>query len=173
LIAFAGAGACRPRLRNAANLRDSPFMQEGTTGRPIRTQGRRSPLYERTTRDIRVAVLPAYIEDQSEPDENRFLWSYTITIENKGQETVQLVSRYWHISDSAGRVQEVRGPGVVGAQPVLEPGQTFEYTSGCPLPTASGAMVGRYQMRAASGEAFEIDIPMFLLESPHEHRQIH
>jgi ApaG protein len=148
-------------------------MQEGTTGRPHRLRERREPLYERTTRNIRVAVLPAYLEDQSEPEENRYLWSYTITIENKGAEKVQLLSRYWHISDAGGRVQEVRGPGVVGAQPILEPGESFEYTSGCPLPTASGAMVGRYQMRAASGEDFEIDIPMFLLESPHERRQIH
>ena len=160
-------------LRIPANPRDSRAMQEGTTGRPQRAPQRRDFLYERTTRDIRVAVHPAFLDDQSEPEENRYLWSYTITIENKGAEAVQLLSRYWHISDSAGRVQEVRGPGVVGAQPVLEPGQMFEYTSGCPLPTASGAMVGRYQMRSASGEAFEIDIPMFLLESPHERRQIH
>jgi ApaG protein len=148
-------------------------MQEGTTGRQQRKPERGEFPYERTTREIRVAVKPAFLEDQSEPDENRYLWSYTITIENKGPETVQLISRYWHISDAAGRVQEVRGPGVVGAQPVLEPGQSFEYSSGCPLPTASGAMVGRYQMKAASGEAFDIDIPMFLLESPHERRQIH
>jgi ApaG protein len=148
-------------------------MQEGTTGRPFRTPERGEFLYERTTRSIRVAVKPAFLEDQSEPDESRYLWSYTIMIENKGAEPVQLISRYWHISDAAGRVQEVRGPGVVGAQPVIEPGQSFEYSSGCPLPTSSGAMVGRYQMQAASGEAFEIDIPMFLLESPHERRQIH
>jgi ApaG protein len=148
-------------------------MQEGTTGRQQRKAERGEFLYERITRDIRVAVKPAFLEDQSEPDENRYLWSYTITIENKGPETVQLISRYWHISDAAGRVQEVRGPGVVGAQPVLEPGQSFEYSSGCPLPTASGAMVGHYQMKAASGESFDIDIPMFLLESPHERRQIH
>lgn len=120
-----------------------------------------------------MVVKPAYLDDQSEPDLGRYLWSYTITIENRGTEAVQLLSRYWHITDAQGRVQEVNGPGVVGAQPVLEPGQAFEYTSGCPLGTASGAMVGRYQMRAASGESFEADIPMFLLESPHERRQIH
>ncbi len=101
------------------------------------------------------------------------MWSYTVTIENKSPETVQLMSRYWHITDAVGHIQEVRGPGVVGAQPVLEPGQVFEYTSGCPLPTASGAMAGKYQMKAASGEAFEAEIPAFLLESPHERRQIH
>lgn len=130
-------------------------------------------MYERVTRGIRVAVTPAYLDDQSDPDEGHYLWSYKVTIENRGPESVQLVSRYWHITDAQGRVQEVKGVGVVGAQPVLEPGQKFEYTSGCPLPTASGFMRGRYQMRASSGEAFEAEIPAFVLESPHEHRQIH
>lgn len=139
--------------------------------------GQEGPLarlvYESVTRGVRVRVRPAFLDDQSDPDTGRYFWSYTVTIENRGCETVQLLSRYWHITDAIGRVQEVRGPGVVGAQPVLEPGQVFEYTSGCPLPTASGAMSGRYQMRAASGEAFEAEIPAFLLESPHERRQIH
>ena len=130
-------------------------------------------MYERVTRHIRVAVKPAFLDDQSDPGERRYLWSYTITIENKGAETVQLLSRYWHITDAEGHIQEVRGPGVVGAQPVLAPGQKFEYTSGCPLPTASGAMQGRYLMRAATGEDFEAEIPGFVLESPHEHRRIH
>jgi ApaG protein len=129
--------------------------------------------YESVTRGVRVRVKPAFLDDQSDPDTGRYLWSYTVTIENRGSETVQLMSRYWHITDAIGRIQEVSGPGVVGAQPVIEPGQVFEYTSGCPLPTASGAMTGRYQMRAASGEAFEAEIPPFLLESPHERRQIH
>jgi ApaG protein len=129
--------------------------------------------YERVTRGIRVSVRPAFLDDQSDPEASRYLWSYTVTIENKSPETVQLMSRYWHITDAVGHIQEVRGPGVVGAQPVLEPGQVFEYTSGCPLPTASGAMAGKYQMKAASGEAFEAEIPAFLLESPHERRQIH
>jgi ApaG protein len=132
-----------------------------------------SPLYEKMTRGIRVVVKPSYLLDESEPDEGNFLWAYTVTIENHGDETVQLISRYWHITDAAGRVQEVRGPGVVGAQPVLEPGQAFEYTSGCPLPTPSGIMSGRYQMQSASGEAFEAEIPAFLLETPGERRQIH
>jgi ApaG protein len=130
-------------------------------------------MFERTTRNIRVAVKPAYLDDQSDPDDGQFLWSYTVTIENKGSETVQLMSRYWHITDGDGRVQEVRGPGVVGAQPVLAPGQVFQYTSGCPLPTACGFMTGRYQMRSASGEAFEAEIPAFILESPYERRQLH
>lgn len=130
-------------------------------------------MYERTTRGIRVQVQPAFIEDQSDPDDDKYLWSYTVTIENRGAETVQLKSRYWHITDALGRVKEVRGAGVVGAEPVLAPGQTFQYTSGCPLNTASGHMVGKYLMRTANGEDFEADIPAFLLESPHEQRQIH
>jgi ApaG protein len=130
-------------------------------------------MYERTTRNIRVAVKAAYLDDLSDPDDSQYLWSYTVTIENNGQEPVQLLSRYWHITDGDGRVQELRGPGVVGSQPVIEPGNRFEYTSGCPLPTASGFMMGRYQMKAASGEAFEAEIPAFILESPYEQRMLH
>jgi ApaG protein len=130
-------------------------------------------MYEKMTRGVKVAVKPAFLDDQSDPDEGQYLWSYTVTIENNGAEPVQLLSRYWHITDGFGRVQEARGPGVVGAQPVIAPGQAFQYTSGCPLPTSSGHMVGRYQMKTASGEAFEAEIPAFLLESPHERRQIH
>src|SRR5262249_54833622 len=122
-------------------------------------------MYERMTRGIRVQVKPSFLADQSDPGERHYLWSYTVVIENKGTDTVQLLSRYWHITDGEGRSKEVRGPGVVGAQPVLAPGQSFEYTSGCPLPTASGYMVGKYQMRAqTTGEAFEAEIPPFLLE---------
>src|ERR1700759_1557248 len=133
----------------------------------------RMPVYEQTTRGIRVRVLPAFLPDQSSPEEGQYLWSYTVIIENGGADTLQLIALYWQITDEAGRQQEVRGPGVVGAQPVLDPGQSFEYTSGCPLPTASGAMNGRYLMRAATGEDFEAEIPGFVLESPHEHRQVH
>jgi ApaG protein len=129
--------------------------------------------YERETRCIRVAVKPAYLDDQSDPEDDRYVWSYTVTIENKGAEPVQLMSRVWNITDGAGRSHEVRGPGVVGAQPVIAPGESFEYTSGCPLETASGYMVGRYKMVSASGEAFEAEIPAFLLESPYERRRIH
>ena len=132
-----------------------------------------SSMYERTTHGIRVVVKPAFIDDQSDPTDDRYLWSYTVTIENRSAETVQIMSRYWHITDAMGRVKEVRGPGVVGAQPVLAPGQTFQYTSGCPLSTASGHMVGKYLVRGAKGDDFEADIPAFLLESPHEQRQIH
>lgn len=130
-------------------------------------------MYERVTRGIRVAVEPLYLDDQSDPEEGQYLWSYTVIIENNGPESVQLLSRYWHITDAIGHVQEVRGPGVVGAQPVIEPGKRFQYTSGCPLTTSSGHMVGRYQMKSASGEAFEAEIPPFILESPYERRQVH
>ncbi len=129
--------------------------------------------YELVTRSIRVAVRPAYLDDQSDPDDDRYVWSYTVTIENRGREPVQLLSRCWTIVDSQGRVQELRGPGVVGAQPVIGPGESFQYTAGCPLETASGTMCGRYQMMSASGESFEAEIPAFLLDSPYEHRQIH
>ena len=129
--------------------------------------------YERETRSIKVAVKPAYLDDQSDPEDDRYVWSYTVTIENNGAESVQLMSRYWNITDGQGRIQEVRGPGVVGAQPVIAPGESFQYTSGCPLETSSGYMEGRYQMMSASGEAFEAEIPAFLLESPYERRQIH
>jgi ApaG protein len=129
--------------------------------------------YVHETRAIRVAVKPAYLDDQSDPDDDRYVWSYTVTIENRGREPVQLLSRTWTIVDGVGRIQEVRGPGVVGAQPVIAPGESFQYTSGCPLETASGTMSGRYQMMSASGESFDAEIPAFLLESPYEYRQIH
>ena len=129
--------------------------------------------YELETKRIRVAVKPAYLDDQSDPDDDRYVWSYTVTIENRGAEPVQLLSRAWTIVDGTGRMQDIRGPGVVGAQPVIAPGESFQYTSGCPLETASGTMSGRYQMMSASGESFEAEIPAFLLESPYERRQIH
>ena len=148
-------------------------MEQRESNRPAPPPRKHSYVYERTTQNIRVAVRPTYLDDQSDPAESRYVWAYAVTIENQGQETVQVISRYWHITDARGHVQEVRGPGVVGEQPVLEPGQAFEYSSGCPLPTPSGAMVGRYQLRLVSGDSFEADIPMFLLESPYERRQIH
>ncbi|HEY4264395.1 MAG TPA: Co2+/Mg2+ efflux protein ApaG [Micropepsaceae bacterium] len=129
--------------------------------------------YEETTRDIRIAIEPDFLEDQSEPEENRFLWSYRVVIENKSALAVQLLSRYWRITDARGRVREVRGDGVVGEQPVIAPGRAFEYTSGAPLETASGFMTGTYHMRASTGESFEVGIPMFALESPYEAHRMH
>jgi ApaG protein len=129
--------------------------------------------YEEITRDIKIAVEPDYLEDQSDPEENRYLWSYRVTIENKSELTVQLLSRYWRITDARGRVREVRGDGVIGEQPVIAPGRAFEYTSGAPLETPSGFMTGTYHMRASSGESFEVGIPMFALESPYAARRMH
>lgn len=125
-------------------------------------------MYQATTRAIQVTVTPAYQEEQSSPGENRFVWAYHIRIENHGSETVQLLNRYWHITDSLGHVEEVRGPGVVGEQPVLRPGEAYEYTSGCPLSTPSGIMLGSYEMQNADGSQFEVEVPAFSLDSPHQ-----
>jgi ApaG protein len=130
-------------------------------------------MYQSTTRDIRVTVRPEFLEEQSRPDEGYFVWAYTIMVENLGAETVTLKTRYWKITDSGGRVQEVRGAGVVGEQPTLQPGQSFQYTSGCPLTTASGFMAGAYQMETAAGEAFNVEIPAFSLDSPYTPRHMH
>jgi len=125
-------------------------------------------MYNAVTRLISVTVTPYFIEDQSDPEDNHFVWAYQVNIENAGRETVQLIGRYWHITDANGQVQEVRGDGVVGEQPVLRPGESFEYTSGTPLSTPSGIMVGRYQMETKAGEEFEIEIPAFSLDSPYQ-----
>lgn len=129
-------------------------------------------MYAQVTRDIQVSVRPIYLEEQSEPDENRYFWAYQVRIENRGGETVQLLNRYWHITDATGKVVEVRGPGVVGEQPVLQPGEAFEYTSGTPLPTPSGIMVGSYEMTTEAGERFDIAIPAFSLDSPYQTRRV-
>jgi ApaG protein len=130
-------------------------------------------MYQETTRSIRVTVEPTYLPEQSAPEESRFVWAYQVRIENLGQETVQLRSRHWRITDAAGRTQDVRGPGVVGEQPVLRPGDAFEYQSGTPLMTPSGIMMGSYRMETAAGEAFDITIPAFSLDSPHQPGQLH
>lgn len=129
-------------------------------------------MYERITRGIKVIVRPQYLEGQSKPDEDHFVWAYTITVENHGRETVTLKTRYWKITDATGKMQEVRGAGVVGETPTLKPGDSFTYTSGCPLKTPSGFMVGAYQMQNEAGELFNIDIPAFSLDSPHDRHAI-
>jgi len=129
-------------------------------------------MYEETTRDIRVVVEPSFLEDQSDPDRNKYLWAYRISIENRSRESVQLMSRHWKITDARGQVREVHGPGVVGEQPVIAPGECFEYTSGAPLETPSGFMQGSYTMRGLAGE-FDIGIPLFSLDSPYETRRLH
>ena len=123
-------------------------------------------MYRRITREIQVTVQPSFVEAESSPDDGRYFWAYKIEIENQGEEVVQLRSRHWRITDANGHTEEVRGAGVVGKQPELKPGETFSYTSGCPLPTPSGIMVGTYQMESESGETFSIDIPAFSLDMP-------
>jgi ApaG protein len=129
-------------------------------------------MYSATTHSIRVTVNPIYLEDQSSPEDDHYVWAYQVEIENLGSDVVQLLSRYWHITDSNGRVQEVRGIGVVGEQPILNPGESFNYTSGTPLPTPSGIMSGSYGMERHSGERFEVEIPAFSLDSPHQPKRL-
>lgn len=129
-------------------------------------------MYAATTQGISVSVEPIYLEDQSSPEHGQFMWAYHVRIDNKGPLSVQVLSRYWHITDSMGRIQEVRGAGVVGEQPVVEPGGCFEYTSGTPLPTPSGIMLGSYGVKTADGKQFDIEIPAFSLDSPHQSHQI-
>jgi ApaG protein len=127
-------------------------------------------MYSAISNNIKVTVRPRYLAERSEPDEDRYFWSYTIEIANDGDRTVQLTHRHWQITDANGRREEVRGPGVVGEQPKLKPGDAFSYTSGCPLRTPSGVMVGTYRMVDESGEAFDVAIPAFSLDSPHARR---
>lgn len=135
-------------------------------------QWRSSACYSQTTRSLTVTVEPVFLDEQSSPSENQFLWAYRVRIENNSQQTVQLLRRHWRITDALGRVQEVKGPGVVGEQPVLRPGDSYEYTSGTPLTTPSGIMSGSYQMENDEGEHFDIIIPAFSLDSPHQARRI-
>jgi len=122
--------------------------------------------YVATTRGLKVMVSPRFMPEHSDPDARRYFWAYAVRIENAGEETVRLISRHWVITDGLGRVEEVEGPGVVGEQPTLAPGESFEYTSGCPLPTTSGAMQGAYRMLSAAGESFDAVIPAFSLHLP-------
>ncbi|MGB6119433.1 MAG: Co2+/Mg2+ efflux protein ApaG [Mesorhizobium sp.] len=123
-------------------------------------------MYRAVTRNIEVTVEPFYLPERSEPDEARFVWGYRVTIANHSDSFVQLLSRYWRIIDGNGRVEEVRGPGVVGEQPSLDPGDSYQYTSGCPLSTPSGFMVGFYTMTDRDGSMFDVQIPAFALDLP-------
>lgn len=129
-------------------------------------------MYQATTRGIIVSVEPTYLNDQSAPSDAHFVWKYRVRIENRSNLTVQLRNRYWRITDSLGRVQEVRGAGVVGEQPVLRSGDIYEYTSGTPLKTPSGIMVGSYEMESETGEMFDINIPAFSLDSPYQPKRL-
>ncbi len=130
------------------------------------------PKYRAVTRDIEVAVSPRFLPDRSSPENNYFFWAYTIQIINRGHDPVQLRTRHWRITDANGKLQEVRGPGVVGETPTLAPGASYEYTSGVPLPTPSGFMVGSYGMVTEAGEGFDIDVPAFSLDLPERSRTI-
>src|SRR5882672_879034 len=127
-------------------------------------------MYQTVTRHIEVTVTPKFLPERSSQEKSYYFWAYTIEISNRGKTTVQLKTRHWRITDGFGRLQEVRGPGVVGEEPVLEPGASFEYTSGVPLPTPSGFMAGTYGMVTTDGARFDIEIPAFSLDSPHAKR---
>lgn len=125
-----------------------------------------SHTYSATTHDITVNVVPRYLEDQSQPAESHFVWAYDVEIVNTSGETMQLKERSWIITDANGLVEKVHGPGVVGEQPILKTGDSFRYSSGCPLKTSSGIMVGSYQMVREDGEKIDVDIPAFSLDIP-------
>ena len=129
-------------------------------------------MYRAVTRQIEVTVEPNFLPERSSRESGQYFWSYTIVITNTGRETVQLQTRHWIITDAAGRKQVIRGKGVVGEQPVLAPGERFEYTSGVPLPTPSGFMAGSYGMVTTSGEHFDIEVPAFSLDSPSDARTL-
>lgn len=129
-------------------------------------------MYEQTTRNVVVRVEPDFLADQSSPADDRYIWAYTVEIENKSGEDLQVMQRFWRIADRDGQVQEVRGDGVVGEKPVLKPGETFTYTSGAPLSAPSGVMLGTYQVENKQGERFDVDIPAFSLDSPFDQRTI-
>src|ERR1700733_8937438 len=129
--------------------------------------------YMAITRGIVVSVEPTYLEKHSSPGNSHYLWAYRVTIENQGRETVQLRSRHWMITNARGELTEVKGPGVVGEQPLLKPGESYAYTSGAPLNTPSGMMGGSYQMESDSGERFDVEIPTFSLDSPNQAVLLH
>lgn len=129
-------------------------------------------MYSSTTRDIRVSVAPRYLAERSAPERNAWFWAYTVEIENLGGQAVQLKRRHWIITDGRGQRHEVKGEGVVGEEPIIEPGERFSYTSGCPLDTPQGIMVGSYQMISEAGEVFEVAIPAFSLDTPQQRRTL-
>ncbi|MGO4704917.1 Co2+/Mg2+ efflux protein ApaG [Microvirga sp. 2MCAF38] len=130
-------------------------------------------MYKAVTRGISVTVTPRFMPEESSPEESRYFFAYTVEIINTGRERVQLRARYWKIIDQYGRIQEVRGAGVVGEQPILGPGESYNYTSGCPLATPSGTMQGSYVMEMSSGESFSAEIPAFSLDSPDLKKTLH
>ncbi len=148
-------------------------MNSETTKYSLTTKYSEAAIYSEITNSVQVTVEPEFLEEQSEPEDHQFVWAYHIRIENQGRETLTLLTRYWRIIDSLGHTQEVRGAGVVGEQPVLAPGEAFEYTSGTPLGTPSGLMVGSYEMESETGERFDVAVPAFSLDSPHQPSLLH
>ena len=140
------------------------YLQGGAMARGDRN----SVTYERVTRGIRVSVSPTFLEDQSDPEEPRYVWAYTVRINNESDTPVQLRTRYWRITDSRGQTDIVAGDGVVGEQPLIRPGEGFEYTSGAPLAAPSGIMGGTYDLEGEDGRVLIATIPMFSLDSPYE-----
>lgn len=130
-------------------------------------------MYSATTHNVTVSVELSYLDNESTPEDNVYVWAYTVRIENKGGEALQLRSRHWTITDSYGRIQQVHGPGVVGEQPVIAPGASYQYTSGTPLSTPSGFMTGTYSMQATDGRIMDVEIPTFSLDTPGSSRQLH
>lgn len=129
-------------------------------------------MYELMTREILVRVAPEFMVEESAPEDDYYVWSYKVEIENCGTETIQLKTRQWQIIDASGKTEEIHGDGVVGENPVLGPGDGFEYSSGAPLSTPSGLMAGSYTVQTNTGELFEVRIPAFSLDSPHETRRL-
>jgi ApaG protein len=130
-------------------------------------------MYEKQTKDILVCAEPLFLEEHSSPEEYYYVWAYTIKIENKGDQQIQLLNRHWIITDANGHSQEVKGEGVVGEQPVLKPGESYVYTSGAPLSTSSGFMKGSYQMQYDDGSIIDVQIPTFILDNPDLQSNIH
>jgi ApaG protein len=130
------------------------------------------PVYEAETEGVTVRVTPDFLPEESSRDRNRFVWAYTVEIENRSQREFQLISRRWVITDGLNRTETVRGHGVVGEQPSLKPGEAYRYASACPLQTPSGLMGGAYQMLSAEGELFEVEIPTFSLDLPEAGRAL-
>ena len=125
-------------------------------------------MFSKTTRHIKVTARPQFLSEHSEPMDDHYVWSYTISVKNDGDEQVQLLNRHWKITDAKGVTQEVRGPGVIGEQPVLKPGEAFQYTSGTSLNAPSGVMFGEYEMVTTDGERFDVEVPAFSLDSPYQ-----
>ncbi len=130
-------------------------------------------VFREITNGVEISVEPVFLEDQSNANAGQYAWAYRVLVANHGKQTITLRSRYWHITDGRGRVEEVEGEGVVGEQPTIEPGQAFRYVSGCPLPTSSGFMRGHYVMEGETGEHFTVKIPAFSLDCPWDEQAIH